>query len=153
DGADVRCARRRRRPVRRDVALVALLVLGAAGAAWFATSHDEDVPPPRHADPRPHAEPTPRPPRRRETTEAPAAPAEPAPVPAPPPAAAPAPPPEPRFLGGRTAKEVVAPFADVARRSGRERFRDDMVPGGPLTQLCDVVDEDYDRAVESFTRG
>ena len=59
---------------------------------------------------------------------------------------------ERKFLTGRTAAEIVAPFAGVRRRPGRARFQESMVPLGAWTQLCDVVDEDFDGAVASYTR-
>jgi hypothetical protein len=142
--------------VKRSVALLALLVLGAAVVAWFGTSRDDGPPSPRVEERKRIETPAPPRPRRREPTEVPAPTAAPAtsseqsPVERP---AKPATPAERKFLGGSTAKELVAPFADVERRPGRTRFREDMVSGAAWTQLSDIVDEDYDFAVESFTRG
>jgi hypothetical protein len=138
--------------MRRDVTLLTLVVLSVAGIVWFGTSHEDEAPPPR-ADGRPRSQPPAQPrPRHREPAAVAAPSPDPALAPAPPPAEHPTPPAERLFLRGRTAKEVVAPFADVTRRPGRARFREDMVPAGAWTQLCDVVDEDFDHGVESFTK-
>ena len=138
--------------MRRAVAMP-LIVLAVAGLVWFLSRQDAEETSPSAAPPGPKTETPPPRPRHREApaTEAPAPP-----EPVPPPRPDPAPETKPEterhlLLNGRTAAEIVAPFADVARRPGRERFRDDMVPGGAWTQLSDVVDEDFDSALAAFT--
>jgi hypothetical protein len=140
--------------MRRALVLAALLAAAAAIGFWMTQRPDE--PPERNpsAAPRPDgASAARKQPRRRSPEPAPATPPsieEPQTVPRPAvlPAVA-----ERKFLTGRTAAEIVAPFADVRRRPGRERFQESMVPGGAWTQLCDIVDEDFDRAVASYTKG
>jgi hypothetical protein len=128
------------------LALLLWLFLTAADPAPTSAS-SSPVEKVREAEPRPGQ----KPPRRKvlpdQNAPVVAEPAQTAPEPLP------AKPAERRFLGGRTAAEIVKPFGDAPPRPGRQRFRDDMVAFGPLTQLSDLVAEDFDHAMDAFTNG